>query len=78
MNCATDHAWPLERVLFTMAGTVTLLSVVLALAVSPWFLALAAFAAVNQLLFVAFGDCLASIILRRTFGLRAATQEGSR
>ncbi len=78
MNCATNPTLPLERVLFAMAGTVTLTAVLLGVTVSPWFLALAAFAGVNQLLFVAFGDCLASIILRRAFGLRAATQENTR
>ncbi|MDQ6805170.1 MAG: hypothetical protein M3130_12000 [Actinomycetota bacterium] len=32
--------WPLERALFAMAGTVTLLSAVLGAAVSLWFLVL--------------------------------------
>jgi hypothetical protein len=30
-------AWPLERVLFALAGTVVLVSALLAAAVSPWF-----------------------------------------
>jgi len=30
--------WPLERVLFALAGTMTLLSAALAALVSPWFL----------------------------------------
>lgn len=62
-------AWPLERVLFAMAGTMILVSVVLAAAVSPWWLLLSAFVGVNQLAFVAFGDCVASLVLRRLFGL---------
>jgi hypothetical protein len=62
-------AWPLERVLFAMAGTVTLLAALLAATLSPWWLLLSAFAGVNQLAFVAFGDCAASIVLRRVFGL---------
>ncbi len=37
----------------------------LALAVSPWFLALVAFAGVSQLAFVVLGDCPASLVLRR-------------
>ena len=45
--------WPLERVLFAMAGTVTLLSALLAALVSPWFLLLTAFVGVNQWLYVA-------------------------
>jgi fatty acid desaturase len=63
-------AWPLERALFLLAGTVTLLSAALAAAVSPWFLLLTAFVGVNQLLFVAVGDCAASLVLRRLLGLR--------
>ncbi len=31
-------AWPLERVLFALAGTMTLASAMLAAVVSPWFL----------------------------------------
>ena len=64
--------WPLERVLFALAGTVTLLSTLLAVLVSPWFLALTAFVGINQWLYVVAGDCPASLILRRLFGLRSA------
>ena len=63
--------WPLERVLFALAGTMTLLSVVLALLVSPWFLALTAFVGVNQWLYVILGACPASLVLGRVFGLRS-------
>ena len=62
-------AWPLERILFAMAGSVTLVSVLLAAVVSPWWLLLAAFVGVNQLAFVAFGECVASVLLRRLFGV---------
>ena len=61
--------WPLERVLFLMAGAVTLASIVLALAFSPWFLLLTAFVGLNQLLYVATGTCGAAFILTRLFGL---------
>ena len=64
--------WPLERVLFALAGTVTLLSALLAALVSPWFLLLTAFVGVNQWLFVLFGACPASLILTRLFSLRSA------
>lgn len=64
------RGWTLARILFLLAGTVTLASAVLAALVSPWFLLLTAFVAVNQLLFVAVGDCAASMVLRRVFGLR--------
>ena len=64
--------WPLERVLFALAGTVTLLSALLAAVVSPWFLLLTAFVGVNQWLYVAVGACPASLVLGRACGLRSA------
>jgi hypothetical protein len=63
--------WPLERVLFALAGSVTLLSTGLAVVVSPWFLVLTALVGVNQWLFVVFGACPASIVLKRAFALRS-------
>lgn len=68
----TRRRWSLERVLFAIAGTVTLVSVALAVTVSPWFLVLAALVGVNQLVFVAVGDCPASLVLRRACGLTEA------
>ena len=70
--------WPLERVLFAMAGTVTLTSAALAAAVSPWFLLLTAFVGVNQWLYVLVGACPASIVLKRTCGLRSSYNAGAR
>ncbi len=67
----TNPRWPLERVLFAMAGTMTLLSAALAALISPWFLLLTAFVGVNQWLFVLFGACPASLVLRRLFSLRS-------
>ena len=67
-----DQRWPLERVLFALAGTVTLLSAVLAVTVSNWFLLLTAFVGVNQWLYVLVGACPASIVLRRACHLRSA------
>ena len=64
--------WPLERVLFAMAGTMTLLSAALVALVSPWFLLLTAFVGVNQWLYVVFGACPASIVLTRLFRLRSS------
>lgn len=64
--------WPLERILFLMAGTMTGLSVVLSALVSPWFLLLTAFVAVNQLAFVALGNCPSSWVLQRHLGVRRA------
>jgi hypothetical protein len=72
--CSTTR-WPLERALFATAGTVTLLSAVLAAAVSPWFLVLTAFVGVNQWLYVLVGACPVSFVLTRGFGLRSAVKE---
>lgn len=57
--------WPLERALFALAGTMTLLSVLLAVLVSPWFLLLTVFVGVNQWLYVTAGGCPASVVLGR-------------
>ena len=73
-RCATtDPGWPLERILFALAGTVTLLSALLAALVSPWFLALTVFVGLNQWLFVLVGACPASLVLARLLGLRPTT-----
>jgi len=61
-------SWPLERVLFALAGSMALLSALLAATVSPWFLLLTAFVGINQWLFVRFGNCPASLVLGR-FGM---------
>ena len=62
--------WPLERILFLLAGTMTGLSALLSAVVSPWFLLLTGFVAFNQLLFAGVGDCPASLILRHGFGVQ--------
>lgn len=64
--------WPLERVLFAMAGTVTLLSALLAVVLSPWLLLLTAFVGISQWLYAAVGVCPASLILARTLRLRSS------
>ena len=69
----TRHSrWPLERALFAFAGTVTLISAVLAATVSAWFLLLTAFVGVNQWLYVLLRACPASVVLRRACHLRSA------
>ena len=65
----TARHWPLERVLFALAGSMTLLSVVLAVLVSPWFLLLTVFVGLNQWVFVGAGWCPASLLLERATGL---------
>jgi hypothetical protein len=69
-SCATA-GWPLERILFAMAGTATLVSAALAAAVTPWLLILTAFVGVSQWLFVFVGACPASIVIRALFGARS-------
>ena len=69
--CAREGGWPLERVLFALAGTVVLLSALLAAVVSAWFLLLAGFAGINQWLYVLAGACPASVVIGRVFGLRS-------
>ncbi|HKT82846.1 MAG TPA: DUF2892 domain-containing protein [Solirubrobacterales bacterium] len=64
----TRRRWPLERVLFLLAGTMTLLSVLLAAVVSPWFLLLTGFVGLNQLAFVSLGNCPSSWLLQRYGG----------
>ncbi len=64
--------WPLERVLFAMAGTVTLVSALLAATVSRWFLVLTAFAGFNQWLYVVARACPVSILLKRTCRLQSS------
>jgi hypothetical protein len=75
MSRTFSGRWPLERVLFALAGTMTLLSAALAATVSPWFLVLTAFVGVNQWLYVVAHGCPASIVLRRACRLTSAIYE---
>jgi hypothetical protein len=68
------RAWTLERALFALAGTVTLASVALAILVSPWFLLLTAGVGISQWMFVAVGECPASLVLRRFTHLRGCAR----
>ena len=68
---ADDGRWALERVLFALAGGMTLISAALAALISPWFLLLTAFVGVNQWLYVLVGACPASLVLGRLFSLRS-------
>jgi hypothetical protein len=69
-SCAAPgRGWPLDRVLFAMGGTLGLTSAALSAFVSRKFL-LTAFVGANQLLYVAVGECPASIVLQRVFGVQ--------
>lgn len=63
--CRSDNGWPTTRILFALAGVVTVMSAALAASVSPWFLLLTVAVGVNQLVFVATGTCLASFVIER-------------
>ena len=69
---AAGSRWPLERALFLMAGTVTIVSVLLAVSISQWFLLLTVFVGLNQWVFVAVGACPASMVMSRVLGLQPA------
>lgn len=68
----SQSRWPLERVLFALAGTMTLTAAALGAFVSKWFLLLAVLVGVNQWLYVRFGACPASIVLRHSCRMRSA------
>lgn len=71
---STGNRWPLERVLFLMAGTVTIASALLAAFVSPWFLILTLFVGASQWMYVAVGDCPSSLVMRKLFGLQGCAR----
>ena len=60
-----ETGWPTSRILFLLAGTVTLTSALLVAIVSSWFLLLAAAVGINQLMLVATGTCPASLLIGR-------------
>ena len=68
------RGWSLERALFALAGAMTLLTVLLAVLVSPWFLVVTAAVGISEWLYVAVGDCPASLVLRRLTRLRGCVR----
>jgi hypothetical protein len=71
LTCPTPGAWPTTRILFALAGSVSLISAALAAIVSPWFLLLTALVGINQFVYVTVGACPASLVIdrvRRTTG----------
>ena len=77
MSSYWKNRWPTERVLFALAGSVTLTSALFAAVVSPWFLLLTVFVGVNQWLYVTVGACPASLLLHRLFGVTACGGAGA-
>lgn len=55
----------IDRAVLAFAGLVVLIGVALSLLVSPWWLALAAFAGVNMLQSAFTGFCPAAIVFRK-------------
>lgn len=55
----------IDRVVLAFAGSVVLLSVALALLVSPWWLALTAFVGANLLQSAFTGFCPLALVLKR-------------
>jgi hypothetical protein len=62
-SCTVAPGWPMQRILFLVAGTVTLLGVLLTITLSRWFLLVPALVGGNQLLMVATGWCPMSVLL---------------
>jgi len=55
----------LDRAVLTLAGTMTLVSALLAAVVSPWWLLLTAFVGLNLLQSSVTGFCPAAMVFRR-------------
>jgi hypothetical protein len=68
-------AWPTPRLLFGLAGTVALVSALLAATASPWWLLLTAFVGANQLLFTAVGWCPVSLVVDGVRGAGSVRRE---
>lgn len=70
-SCAVGRrGWPLERVLFETGGTMGLTSAALSAFASPKVLLLTGFVGATRLLYVALGECPASIVLQHVFGVQ--------
>jgi hypothetical protein len=63
--CAVGSGWPIPRILFLLAGTLTLIGVLLSVTISRGFLVIPALVGANQLLMVATGWCPMSLLLAR-------------
>ncbi|MFQ6329987.1 DUF2892 domain-containing protein [Nocardia sp. CWNU-33] len=59
------HGWSIARIVPLLAGTVVLISTLLAAMVSPWWLILTGFVGANLLLYGAAGWCPATLLLQR-------------
>lgn len=55
----------IDRAVFAIAGTLTLISVIAGLTVTPWFLLLAGFVGANQVQASLTGFCPAALVLSK-------------
>ena len=60
-----DPSGPRTRTLFLLAGSITLIGVLLSATVSRWFLLVPGLVGANQLLMAATGRCPVSLVLDR-------------
>ncbi|MFC9786974.1 DUF2892 domain-containing protein [Rhodococcus sp. NPDC127528] len=59
------QGWTVERVVPLMAGVMVLLSLILTLAFSPWWLLLTGFVGANLVFYAVVGWCPASLAMER-------------
>jgi len=64
MYMLKTDAWYLERLLFLMGGVMTLLSVILTLVHSNYWLILTALVGINQVIFALTGFCPSAAVFR--------------
>ncbi len=64
MYMLKTNEWYLERLLFLMGGVMTLLSVILTLAHSTYWLILTALVGINQVIFALSGFCPSAVVFR--------------
>lgn len=63
MYFAQKDSWYLERIIWVMGGTVTLIGTILAWLISPWWLILTGLVGINLIIFGLTGFCVAANIL---------------
>ncbi|AYV57725.1 DUF2892 domain-containing protein [Leptospira kmetyi] len=67
------NRWYLERMLFLIAGFVSLLGLTLGFYFSPWFLILNVLVGINQIVFALTGFCPMALILGK-LGIPSAAE----
>lgn len=65
MSESNAKIWYLERILFLIGGSVSLLGLLIAYFISPWGLVLNILASINMILFSLVGFCPMAFILTR-------------